>query len=204
MIYRKLLISSFCLLLFFSIGIVIANDDDNVTGELSLLNVANDPPIFTDWFNTSELIEPNVDVDFFAEVFDIDNVSTELTVTFYYSYDNFVSQNYSVAMNYDSVVDYNTYRFELTIVGKSSGTYMSYYYHVFDGENRVKEDDSGFFYDIEWQLPPVVIDHKPKPEPEPEIIPRYIHWVWFFFFGLIPAGLLYIGLAYKKTKPKKV
>jgi hypothetical protein len=158
MIYRKILVSSCILLLFFSIGIVIANEEDNVTGYLALSNIANDSPIFTDWYNTSVLIDPFIDVSFYAEVFDIDNTSGQLTITLYYSEDSFNSQNLSVSMNYISKVSANTYRYNYTMTGRPDGTYMQYYYQAFDGENRVKEDDSGFYYDIQWLFPAITID----------------------------------------------
>jgi hypothetical protein len=201
MIYRKILVSSCLLLLFFSIGIVIANDDDNVTGYLALSNVANDSPIFMEWYETETLIDPFVDVTYYAEVFDIDNTSGQLTITLYYSEDSFSGQNLSVSMSYISKVSANTYRYEYTMTGRPSGTYMQYYYQAFDGENRVKEDNSGFFYDIQWSVPAVVIDHKPKPVEE---LPRYLDITWFLLFGLIFSGIVYIAVAYTKTKPKQV
>lgn len=202
MIYRKIIVISCLLFLFFSIGIVIANDDDNVVGILTLLNVANDSPIFIDWYETDILIDPFEDVTFYADVFDVDNTSGQLTITLYYSEDSFSSQNFSVSMSYDSKISANTYRYNYTMNGRPSGTYMQYYYQAFDGENRVNEDNTGFFYDIQWSVPAITIV-RPVDQKPTEVI-RYQDWTWFLFFGFIFSGIIFVGVAFVKTKPNKV
>lgn len=151
--------------------------DDNSLGDL-LMDTVADPPSFVDWYETTELIYPTTDVSFFAEVLDIDNSSGQLTVTLYYTYSNFATQNISFTMSYVSLVALQTYRFEYTFTGMPDGTYLTYYYHAFDGTNIVKEDNSGLFYDIQWSFPPVTIDTPLLPDvdyPRPIFeVPNYL------------------------------
>ena len=153
---KNTVISSLVLLLVFSLFTVKAQDD-NSTGNFNL-DTVNDPSFFIEVFDTAEIIYPNTDVDFHAIVLDIDNTSAQVLITLYYTYSTFSTQNISVIMPYVSTGDPNTYRFEYTFTGKSAGTYLTYYYQAYDGTNIVKEDNSGFYYDIQWNYPPVTIE----------------------------------------------
>lgn len=173
---RNIAISSLVLLFVFSLVIVKA-EDDNTTGDFNL-DTVNDPSYFVDVFNTTALISPLTDVDFYAIVLDVDNTSAQLNITLFYTFSSFAVENYSLDMVYASTTEPNTYRFEYTFTGQLHGTYLLYYFSAFDGANRVNEDNSGFYFDLLWSFPPVTIDRPLSPDVDYERpifeIPNYL------------------------------
>lgn len=115
----------------------------------------NDPSVFTAWFETEETVSPNEDVTFYVEIQDVDNISSELNITLFYSFTGFSAQNVSVNMTYDSTIDTNIHRFEYVFAGQDAGTVLYFYYMAFDGENYVYKRD---MKDLLWSVPAVVIE----------------------------------------------
>jgi len=127
-----------------------SDNNDTSVGNFSL-DIDNDPPVFIDWFDSQSIITPNDPITFWAIVEDVDNSSGELTVTLYYSNDSFNLINVSQTMTYVSSPDTYQHQFEYTMAGQTAGTYYQYYYQAYDGESYVKEDNTGLYYDIQWQ-----------------------------------------------------
>ena len=132
----------------------------------------NDPSIFSDWFNTTESITADTSVIFYVELYDIDNISSELSIILYYTFSDFPTQNLSVSLSYVSLVATDTYRFEYTFAGQSDGTTILYYYQAYDGASYVKEDNSGAFYDLDWLTPATTIVRPIPDKKYPEITPK--------------------------------
>lgn len=129
-----------------------ADDNDTSKGEFQI-DTDNDAPSFTLVFDSTSLITPLQDVVFWAIIEDIDNTSTELTVTLYYSDDSFVLNNVSQSMSYESSPSANNYRYNYTMTGQPAGTYYQYYYQVEDGYSIVKSGNP-IYYDIQWDVSP--------------------------------------------------
>ncbi len=141
---------------FFLTKGVVANDFDESKGTV-LFDFDNDPSTFESWWDSDVLVIPLQNVSFWAIVEDIDNTSTELTITLYTSNDSFNLDNNSYSMVFLQEVSPNNYKFNYTFTGQPDGTYLHYYYQVYDGETYVEEDNSGLFYDIQWQVVAIVL-----------------------------------------------
>lgn len=128
---------------------VLSADDDS-TGNFEQ-DTDNDAPTFVALLDQDDIVRPDVNVEFYATAYDIDNGSTELNVTLWWSDDIFTLDNHSIEMTYSSNPAINQYRYTYTFPGQADGTYLQYYYQVYDGYTTVKEDDGGIFYDIEWK-----------------------------------------------------
>jgi hypothetical protein len=159
--WKKRFVSSCIFIILFIGAFTGLASNDNSTGDL-LMDTVPDPPSFIDVYNTTELITPLTNVDFYAIVLDIDNTSAQLNITLFYTFSSFVAENYSLDMVYVSTIEPNTYRFEYTFTGQSHGTYLYYYFTAFDNTTLVKEDNSGFYFDLLWSFPPVTIE-RPLP-----------------------------------------
>lgn len=144
------LILSFLLVLMISPLLSTYADDDTTKGDFAV-DTVNDTPIFMAWFDSVEILPAQQDQLFFATILDVDNDSTELTVTLYYSSDGFSGENISQALSYFEAPDVNQYNFSWIFPGQTEGTYYEYYYQVEDGYSRVKKPTSGY-YDIQWGI----------------------------------------------------
>jgi len=133
---------------FFFVHSVLSQEDSSI-GDFQV-DTDNDPPFFVDWLDQEDTVSPYTSVLFYATILDIDNSSTELNVTLWYSNDSFSSVNVSVSMSYDSHPAANQWHFTYTFPGQAADTYYKYYYTVFDGNTTVKEDDNSNYYDIQW------------------------------------------------------
>ena len=129
---------------------------DKVNGTFQY-DTDNDAPTYQSWYDSTTLIDPYQDVLFYVVIEDIDNTSSELTVTLYYSNDSFGTYNISKSMSYASSPSTDNYRFTYLFPGEPLGTYYQYYYQVFDGDNYVEQPAayaSGILFDIQWDNPP--------------------------------------------------
>jgi hypothetical protein len=188
--------------LFSSLTFVFAIDDSTI-GILEFDNI-NDYPIFMEVYETERLVQPNVAATFYAEIWDSDNVTTELNVTLYYSTNDFLLDNLSVTMDYISNVSANTYRYEYLMTGKPFGTYMNYYFTVNDSLNMVREPlitDTPDTYSVQWSYEPVTIKRVDGYSPEPLFPPTEVSFIAVFFILLFPA--IFLFLAFSKEKKSK-
>jgi len=133
---------------FFVVNSVYAQDDDS-DGSFEV-DTDNDAPSFADFLDQQDAVGPYIDLVVYATILDIDNSTTELNVTFWYSNDTFISNNISVIMAYISNPSTNQYYFTHTLTGQADQTYYQYYYMVDDGNTTVKEDDSGTYFSVQW------------------------------------------------------
>ena len=173
------------ILLFLPIGLGVA-DDDWSKGSFWQNTFGNDAPYFITWYETAELITPLTDVNLYASVFDIDNGTTEINITVYYTFSTFTYENYSVDLVYDSTVFPHTYLYDYLFAGQTSSTTMRYYYQAFDGENIVREGYPTYF-EITWSYPPVTIERPIPPDVEYEFELPFaltIEQMLFLFFSL--------------------
>lgn len=143
------------------------------------VQIDNDaPPSFVSVFDSTEsgwiswIVESDTNVTFWAIIEDIDNTSIELNVTLYYSSDVFITHFLSANLTFVSSPQMNQYQFEYEMSGQEKGTYYQYYYQGFDGETKIKDDNSGLYYVIQWDSItssdvnlPASITQEPKEEP---------------------------------------
>lgn len=164
----KIIWISILLLIFLSNSTVIYADDDTSEGSAQI-DTDNDAPSFVLVFDSVELVEPDTNIVFYTIIEDVDNDSTELIVTLYYSDDSFVIHNVSQSMSYVSSPQADQYRYEYIFLGQPAGVYYQYYYQVEDGYSNAKDDNSGSYYDIQWEttdyIPPEPRNTKPKEVP---------------------------------------
>jgi hypothetical protein len=158
----------------------------------------NDSPYFIDWYETSELITPLTDIDFYASVFDIDNGTTEINITIYYTFSTFAYENYSVDLVYDSNPSSHIYRYIYQFAGQIAGITMRYYYQAYDGENIVREGYPTYF-EITWSYPPVTVERPLPPDVDYERpifeVPNYL-----LIFTALMGLLLVIAIFMNMTK----
>ena len=161
----------------------------------------NDPSVFISWYETDETVTPSEDIIFYVVVYDVDNISSEISITLYYTHTGFTTQNLSVSLNYVSTVDTNTYRYEYTFTGQESGIQLSFYYQAFDGENYVKKTD---LLNVLWSLPPVTIERGlgiDYEAPIPDITRVAVSTI--LFIGLVAFILILMSKA-RKGEPTRV
>jgi len=131
------------------------DQDTTATGSFTH-DTDNDAPLFASWYDSTTLIDPDADVLFYVVIYDIDNSSTELNVTLYWSDDSFGAINRSHNMAFSNSPSTNNYRYTYLFPGKPLGTYYQYYYVVNDGANTVYQPAaylSGIYFDIQWDAP---------------------------------------------------
>lgn len=181
---KRVLIASLVILVLFPISVIIGDDSDTSRGDFLAGSPGNDPPSFVSWFETAELITPSQDVDFTAEVYDLDNGSSELTVTLYYTFSIFSSENLSVVMSFDVPTAPFTNNYTYTFPGQPHGTVINYYYQAFDGETTVQEGVPTYF-ELLWSFPPVTVERPIPADVVPEILLELPEgYLLIFFFGL--------------------
>lgn len=184
------------MILSLSVGLAQADDNDNSIGSFTT-DIGNDSPVFQAWFETDELISPLDNVLFETDITDIDNSSVQLNVSLFYTFSSFIYANYSVNMSFASLrteYDNQTYRFEYDFSAQASGTYMYYYYQVYDGFSTVQKGIPAYF-EIQWSFPPVTIERPLPPDTtykRAEKIPNYLSFFLacaflFFLTALIMA-----------------
>ena len=159
---RYLIISLICLASIIPIVISLADTDGDSEGSFSLAGTSttatgnftrdddNDAPTFIEVFDSSGLIPPADATTFHAIVQDTDNHTTELVVKLFWSANSF-SITYNTTLSYSSTYAIDQYRYIYSFAGQTSGTYYEYYYSVYDGNNTVYENNTGLFYDIQWE-----------------------------------------------------
>lgn len=195
---KKLIISS-CLvfLILFPVCLGVGNNDWS-KGSFWQNTFGNDSPYFIDWYETSELITPLTDIDFYASVFDIDNGTTEINITIYYTFSTFAYENYSVDLVYDSNPSSHIYRYIYQFAGQIAGITMRYYYQAYDGENIVREGYPTYF-EITWSYPPVTVERPLPPDVDYERpifeVPNYL-----LIFTALMGLLLVIAIFMNMTK----
>lgn len=185
---------AFCFLLFIITPIVITIADDDSSGSFQY-DGDNDAPVFIDVYDSSSLIYSNINTTFFAVIQDYDNSTTELTVKLHYSANSFSTTN-NISLSYHSLYAIDQYRYNYTFAGQSGGTYYEYYYSVYDGNNTVYENNTGLFYDIQWETAIVPSSGGGTPDdPDPE---EYVGTIFeevlrpqnFYTIALIVASIL--------------
>ncbi len=187
------------LLVIFPI-VLVSTIDDRSIGQFWQNTTGNDDPYFVDWYETSELITPLVDVDLYASVFDVDNITTEITITVYYTFSSFTYENYSVVLVYDSNTSTHIYRYIYQFAGQSSVTTMRYYYQAYDGENIVREGYPSYF-EITWSYPPVTIERPLADWYEPDL--PYGFTTDHFLFLFVGLFILTATIFFFMEKSKK-
>lgn len=138
--------------LFLQSCIIVAQAQDDYSSGSFEQDSDNDAPTFISWYDSTSLITPLQSVNFNVTIQDIDNSSGDLTVLLYYSDNSFASDNNSQTLVYFSGTG-NVYNYNYTFSGQSAGTYLEYYYNVYDGETRVYQPAaylSGIYFDIQW------------------------------------------------------
>lgn len=130
---------------------IINVNSDSITGDFETINTVNDPPIFTEWYETATKIPPDEDILFFAIINDPDNSSDELSITLYYSNDSFVANNQSAAMVYSNEPSFRHFNFTYFFIGQPLGTVLQYYFQAADGGTPVKKPLVTFF-EVEWGI----------------------------------------------------
>ena len=150
--HAPLKISIFWLLLISGLTLLLSVNafDDTSKGDFEV-DTVNDAPVFVAWHDSDIILPPLTDELFFATISDVDNDSTELTVTLYYSDDNFAVMNDSETLVYFESPAPNQYNFSYNFPGQTGGTYYEYYYQVEDGFSRIKKPPSGYL-DIQWEI----------------------------------------------------
>lgn len=139
----------FSLIVIYGLVSVLSTDDYS-TGSFEQ-DTDNDPISIVALLDQEDVVRPNVNVEFYATVYDIDNDSAEITVTLWYSNDTFTVYNISQSIVFSSNPAVNQYRFTYNFTGQADGVYLQYYYTAFDGNTTARKDNSGLFYDIEWR-----------------------------------------------------
>lgn len=109
----------------------------------------NDPPTFDSVFDAL-LHAPYVNATFWAIIVDVDNTSTELNVTLWYSTGNWDAHNESILLTYNDTVSTDHYRFVYEFQGQARGTYYDYYFTGYDGEFNITDNNNGLYYSIQW------------------------------------------------------
>lgn len=152
-------ITLFCLLLSSMLLYqVSALDNDDSTGSMDLITAINNPVVFLDWYYTYEIMDALIDVEFNVTVYDPDNTSDELVVTFYYSDTIFNYNNNSGEMNFTVENSPNNYTYSYTIYGQASNTNIHYYYTVMDGLTKQRKPETNEeYYNLLWLAPPTTI-----------------------------------------------
>lgn len=138
------------LLLIFPLVTYVIADDDDSRGDMAL-DLDNDPPVFIEWEEATAIVTENLDFLFYVVIEDIDNTSSELNVTLFYSNNLFVSDNNTINMTYESSPATNQYRFIYWFSGQPAVTTYDFYYVAFDGETQVRKPTTeGYYYNIQW------------------------------------------------------
>lgn len=176
------------LLVILPIGLGSAIEDWS-EGQFLQNSTGNDAPYFISWYETSELITPLVDVEFYASVFDIDNSTTEINITVYYTFSTFAYENLSVDLVYDSNPLPHIYLYDYLFFGQVDVTTMRYYYQAYDGENIVRKGYPTYF-EITWSYPPVTIERPLPADVDYEVPFEFtLDHVIFLFIGLFVLSL---------------
>jgi len=150
--YHVLCIGFILVLVVFPSFTFVAATDNTSTGDFQE-DTDNDAPNFLSWYAGGEILDINVDKEFYAEIRDIDNTSTELTVVFYYSSDSFASENLSQAMIFQSQnAKQDNFTFGYTFPRQVDGVYYQFYYEVSDNARSITKyaDGVGTYFDIQW------------------------------------------------------
>lgn len=132
-----------------------------IYGEFDIVNQSR-MPVIVDWFDPEILIPHMADAQFYCEIYDYDNDSTELIVTLFYSNDHWELQNGSITMTFSHSPSSKHYYYTYLWAGEPEGTYYQYYYQVNDGNVTVKKPaEHDVFFDIQWDVQVNIHDYVP-------------------------------------------
>lgn len=186
-------------------------NDDSILAYFFLDSPANDPPVFIDWFETTEAQTPDEDVLVHAEIYDVDNTSGQLTVYMFYSTDDFLTHNISAPMTFNNSNGLHYYTFTVLVAGQPSGTYYQYYFTAFDGTTRVREPSTvGTYLEFQWYYPGgdnpgggLETTTVPVPEePAPEVV-GYLFRDLVLGISVVMFMFLFILLIWKRDYVKE-
>ncbi len=110
------------------------------------------PPIFVSWSVSSVDNYPYTNVFMSVLVVDLDNQTTQLNLTIFYSNDSFVTDNRSYSMVYNNTPQSNQYNFTYTWAGQLGGSY-DFYYTANDGTTTTGKYNPtvGSYFVMSWR-----------------------------------------------------